>query len=80
MPYALKGIDVALFSVVKSLGLKVSVRPLLDPREMEDYDESVYDQYESSFNEWNPRTYRRMRKDEEKFKNRMSREEFKREG
>ena len=30
MPFALKGIDLAVFSVFRSLGLKVIVRPMLD--------------------------------------------------
>jgi len=35
MPFALKGIDVAVFSVFRSLGVEVSVRPILDPRNLE---------------------------------------------
>jgi hypothetical protein len=76
MPYVLKGIDVALFSVFKSLGLNVSARPLLDPKEIEDYDDNSYDRYEDSLCEWNPQTHSRVHKDEEEWKNRLSREEF----
>lgn len=76
MPYALKGIDVALFSVFKSLGLKVSVRPVLDPIEFHDYDKSRYDQYESSFYKWDWHTGDRKYHDLGKWENRLTKEEF----
>lgn len=39
MPYALKGIDVAIFSVFQKLGLDVSVLPVLQGDWYEDYNE-----------------------------------------
>ena len=76
MPYALKGIDVALFSVFKSLGLKVSVRPVLDPKGLDGYDESRYDQYERSFYNWDRHTGNGRYEDPEKWENRLTEKEF----
>ncbi|TVY33603.1 hypothetical protein LSUB1_G007087 [Lachnellula subtilissima] len=50
MPFALKGIDVAIFSVFLKLGLKVSVRPVLQDKNNSDdeySDEDIYDSDES---------------------------------
>lgn len=56
MPFALKGLDVAIFSVFGELGLKVSVRPMIqlddddfrDPYENDDYDMDPEDMEEAS--------------------------------
>jgi hypothetical protein len=47
MPFALKGIDVAVFSVFRSLGLKVSVRPILDTSNLEWMDGTASSEEES---------------------------------
>jgi hypothetical protein len=47
MPFALKGIDVAVFSVFRSLGLNVSVRPILDTSNLEWMDGTASSEEES---------------------------------
>jgi hypothetical protein len=75
MPYALKGIDVALFSVFKSLGLEVFACPLLGPSEFDNY-ESLYYWYKESFYEYDQETGLRVRKEGKKWQNMLSRAEF----
>jgi hypothetical protein len=48
MPFALKGIDVAVFSVFRSLGLKVGVRPILNTSNLEWMDGTASSSEESS--------------------------------
>lgn len=76
MPYALKGIDVALFSVFKSLGLEVKVRPVLDPEDFDEYEGAPYEEYERSFYQEDWRTGKRTYNDEEAWKNRLTEGEF----
>jgi len=43
MPDALKGLDLVLHNVFSSLGLKVEVRPILDPFKLEEMEKHHYD-------------------------------------
>lgn len=43
MPYALKGVDLVVHHVSRSLGLEVKVRPLLNQTELDDVDEYEYE-------------------------------------
>ena len=38
LPFALKGVDVVIYTVFRSLGLEIEIRPVLDhpPRDVED--------------------------------------------
>jgi len=48
LPHALKGIDVVIFTIFKSLGLKTEVRPVLDEEfneEERDYGDENFDDY-----------------------------------
>jgi hypothetical protein len=51
MPFALKGIDMALFSVFRALGLNVFVRPILAQDSLEDYYDSRYEEYRRELGE-----------------------------
>ncbi len=44
MPDALKGLDLVVHNVFSSLGLKVEIRPILDPFELEQMEKLQYDE------------------------------------
>jgi hypothetical protein len=51
MPYVLKGVDMVVYNVFSSLGLKVKIRPLLDQSQLDEEDEYEYDRDRSFYAE-----------------------------
>lgn len=63
MPYAPKGVDAAIFSVFRSLGLTVKVRPVLNNSDFTEIEEFYYEQEMETMKGDEPyRSYRRWQR------------------